>query len=66
MFSRNHMHEPTIALLPNIGFFPMTHKGIVILTKTLVLQDVLGVPAFSINFLSISKLTNTKLLLFVY
>lgn len=44
--------------LPNGEMSPVTHVGIVQLTTSITLRDVLVVPKFQFNLLSISQLTN--------
>jgi len=43
--------------LPNGNFVPVTHIGTVRLSSTLILTNVLYVPSFSFNLISVSQLT---------
>jgi len=45
--------------LPNGNFVPVTHIGTVRLSSTLILTNVLYVPFFSFNLISVSQLTKT-------
>ena len=49
----------TYVYLPNGDQALVTHVGIVHISSTLVLKDVLCVPSFGFNLISVSKLTKT-------
>ena len=49
----------TYAYLPNGDQALVTHVGTVHISSTLVLEDVLCVPSFGFNLISVSKLTKT-------
>ncbi|KAF8401062.1 hypothetical protein HHK36_014365 [Tetracentron sinense] len=47
--------------LPNGAFAPVTHIGVVHLNSYIHLHDVLCVPSFQFNLISVSKLTSSQL-----
>ena len=49
----------TFVQLPNGEKVTVTHMGIIQVTSTLLLENVLCVPSFSFNLISISKLTKS-------
>ena len=49
--------------LPNGNMVPVTHIGIVKLSSSLILTDVLCVPSFHFNLISVSKLVHSSLCL---
>ncbi|CAN1776000.1 Retrovirus-related Pol polyprotein from transposon TNT 1-94 [Linum perenne] len=56
LFQYKSVHGLTVAL-PNGTKIPVSHIGSARLSKLLVIHDVLVIPSFSFNLLSISKLT---------
>ena len=50
--------------LPNGNMVPVTHIGIVKLSSSLILTNVLCVPSFHFNLISVSKLVQSSLCLF--
>ena len=50
----------TYVYLPNGDQALVTHVGIMHISSTLVLKDVLCVPSFAFNLISVSKLTKTS------
>lgn len=57
-FLSYHIIDPIIVKLPTRKQIKATHKGIVKITDKLFLQDVLCIPNFTYNLISISKLTS--------
>lgn len=47
--------------LPNGHFVPMTHRGIVRISASLILKNVLCVSSFKFNLISVSKITPDSL-----
>ncbi|CAN1833821.1 Retrovirus-related Pol polyprotein from transposon RE1, partial [Linum perenne] len=67
LFSTHRSIAGTLITLPTGSQVQATHVGTVILSTTLVLEDVLFVPQFTFNLISVSKLTrqlNVKLIFF--
>ncbi|KAL9264928.1 FLX-like 1-like protein [Drosera capensis] len=60
-----HTYDPmvdgTYITMPNGGQAKVTHKGTVVLSPDLILENVLHVPAFHFNLLSTSQLTKQLL-----
>ena len=52
--------------LPNGDMAKVTHIGIVKLTSTLTLDNVLCIPSFSFNLVSISKLTQSPSCCYIF
>ena len=52
--------------LPNGDMAKVTHIGIVKLTSTLTLDNVLCIPSFSFNLMSISKLTQSPSCCYIF
>ncbi|KAF5454422.1 hypothetical protein F2P56_024089, partial [Juglans regia] len=52
--------------LPNGENVPVTHIGSVQISDQLILKDVLCVPSFSYNLISVSKLTSNQICCFIF
>lgn len=57
MSNLRSLNYPVHISIPNGNFLKVTHIGSVVLSPTLTLQNVLFVPNFHYNLLSVSKLT---------
>ena len=57
LFTKITSSVPTFVQLPNGEKVTVTHIGTIQITSTLILENVLCVPSFSFNLISISKLT---------
>ena len=65
--SYNQLNPPIMVKLPNGHYVPATHSGDICLSASIILSDVLYIPSFTFNLISISKLvssTNCKLIFF--
>ena len=63
--SYNQIKPPIMVKLPNGHHVPTTHSGDIFLSASIILSDVLYIPSFTFNLISISKLvssTNCKLI----
>jgi len=58
-FHSYHQVSPIMVKLPNGHHVHATHSGTVHLTPSIILNDVLYIPSFTFNLISISKLVST-------
>ena len=58
-FHSYHQVSPIMAKLPNNQHVHATHLGTVHLTTSIILTDVLYIPSFTFNLISISKLVSS-------
>ncbi|KAG7994170.1 hypothetical protein I3843_01G043100 [Carya illinoinensis] len=65
-FSAITSHVSFVARLPNGSTAAVSHIGIVKITNTLVLHNVLCVPSFSFNLISAKQLTNSLSCYFIF